>query len=687
MRGGRPVPTANPRSPEPRSGRSRSSPDRAHVALAELGRGGGGDLGVAHRQDRAAALGRRKAEVGDDPRRLARVPDQAVAMGLPELLDARQRLRRGLADALFHRGVDLPGVERGHGHAAALQLEREHAGELVHGGLGRAVRAPARARLIGGAVGDGHEPAVVAIEHAGQHGAGDEIRAADVDREVAQPRCAAGLGQRTDRIEDPGVVDEDRRWSDPALGREYELLHLALIGEVGGRRERLAAGLLDRDGHLVELGRVPRRDDDARAEPRQGLGDRPAEPAPAAGDDRDLAQQERARHAVTARCLDRTVASASTSLSRCKAQNEMRIASADSSATCLITIRSSSQARRTISAAPPERGCTTTMPVGSSARPRRSSGRSPTAWSSRARSACTRSPTRAPRTRWTASAWRTPTNDATSTVPISKRVASSLRVMWPARSWSVRERHPTRLGVQRPGSATQVAPVANGPCSHLWPRNTAASAPRARTSMGSWPRACAQSTMLTAPAARARPTAASTGSRRPVRHDTSDSTMAWAPSRNACATSERNRSSSRRATTRTRSPRSCRRYTGRSAAGCSSAVVTMSAPGPTGSDAMSVFRPSVADWVSAMRDAPSASPMNRARSARVSLSSALYESYPTCENIPTPFIHVRYASAARCATGNVGPEPATLKYRKSSFSACSASTLTSGRGSTKVMPS
>jgi len=41
---------------------------------------------------------------------------------------------------------------------------------------------------------------------------------------------------------------------------------------------------------------------------------------------------------------------------------------------------------------------------------------------------------------------------------------------------------------------------------------------------------------------------------------------------------------------------------------------------------MSVLRPSVADCMSAIRDAPSGSPMNAARSARVALSSALYES-------------------------------------------------------------
>ena len=42
---------------------------------------------------------------------------------------------------------------------------------------------------------------------------------------------------------------------------------------------------------------------------------------------------------------------------------------------------------------------------------------------------------------------------------------------------------------------------------------------------------------------------------------------------------------------------------------------------------------------------------------------------------------MRNRSAARCETGNVGPDPATLKYRESPRSACSAAGEVSGRSS------
>jgi hypothetical protein len=54
-----------------------------------------------------------------------------------------------------------------------------------------------------------------------------------------------------------------------------------------------------------------------------------------------------------------------------------------------------------------------------------------------------------------------------------------------------------------------------------------------------------------------------------------------------------------------------------------------------------VLSPSVADCASETRVAPPSSPIAAAMSARVSSRTALYASYPTCENMPTDESHER----------------------------------------------
>ena len=117
----------------------------------------------------------------------------------------------------------------------------------------------------------------------------------------------------------------------------------------------------------------------------------------------------------------------------------------------------------TTSVAGMPRGFATTMPVGSSGRESTSNGSDASRSPRCARSARRRWPTVAPSARWTASVCRSPTKAAASTVPVSKRDASSFNVMLPSRSIALCERQPRRSTSKRSRSRTQSAPTPSGP--------------------------------------------------------------------------------------------------------------------------------------------------------------------------------------------------------------------------------
>jgi hypothetical protein len=141
------------------------------------------------------------------------------------------------------------------------------------------------------AAGDGRNadhPAAVARDHARQHVVHEQHRRADVDRLRAPPLLGADLPDRPERPGHAGVVDQQ-------IDRPEQLLDLARgafdrgrVGHVAAHADRVAAGIADRMGDLVQLRERPCEQCDRRTFGGEPLRDRPPEPAPRATNQCDL---------------------------------------------------------------------------------------------------------------------------------------------------------------------------------------------------------------------------------------------------------------------------------------------------------------------------------------------------------------------------------------------------------------
>ncbi len=215
--------------------------------------------------------------------------------------DARQRHVGAALAALFLRqalGVDRARHQRADAHAVGAEVERQRAGEGLDAALGRVVGRVAAVRLRGaaGREVDHHAGALRAHQLRGAHGG--VVRAGQVDADDRVPPVVVGLQEVTLGGGQGGVVDEDVELREPLdRGREQAVAVVA-------RRDVAAHGErgVERRGHRLGGVAVDVGDDDARALGGVALGDRAADPAGAAGDDRDLAAQTAIRHSCSPIC-------------------------------------------------------------------------------------------------------------------------------------------------------------------------------------------------------------------------------------------------------------------------------------------------------------------------------------------------------------------------------------------------
>src|SRR5581483_6300084 len=212
--------------------------------------------------------------LGDPPQR-HRTLERLVQLGIErgQLLELR-RVGRARAYA-----VDRDVVAR---HLARERLaERDHAalGARVHRLAGRAHAPGIRA--------DRYDPAAPACDHRVEHRATAVERPAVIDRDYLVPGLLAVLDERFGLVPS-GVVDQDVDRPKAALRLGDRRAHAGELGDVDRDGDRAPADLGRRGGGAarVEVGQR-----DLASFLRQALGDRPADPARGAGDERDLAAE------------------------------------------------------------------------------------------------------------------------------------------------------------------------------------------------------------------------------------------------------------------------------------------------------------------------------------------------------------------------------------------------------------
>jgi hypothetical protein len=190
-------------------------------------------------------------------------------------------------EAVAHElGIGVSRADRIDGDAATRDLGGERAGEADERMLGRAIGRDIRITLEAGGRGDVDDASAAALDHARQHRLAGMDGAHDVHvpHPVEHRRLAfvepAGLGRA-------GIVDQDGDRPPLAFGGADAPTRLHGIGDVG---DLVAGRIAGRD-------RFPQRrfaaadHGDAGAGARERAGDRAADPATAAGDQRVLACQ------------------------------------------------------------------------------------------------------------------------------------------------------------------------------------------------------------------------------------------------------------------------------------------------------------------------------------------------------------------------------------------------------------
>ena len=146
--------------------------------------------------------------------------------------------RRSVGDVLagegglVHVGAEVAGVDAEHGHVGLLL--GQHPGEVLEGGLRRAVAAPALVRLGGGVRGDGDHRAVRAAQSR-ERSLHQPQRADDVGVEQGGQVVGGEGGDVGERAgsEVPGVEDDELGAAEP-LGLGDELVDVGGVALVAG---------------------------------------------------------------------------------------------------------------------------------------------------------------------------------------------------------------------------------------------------------------------------------------------------------------------------------------------------------------------------------------------------------------------------------------------------------------------
>src|SRR5262249_18600426 len=156
-----------------------------------------------------------------------------------------------------------------------------------HAVLGRAVGGDVGVADLAGDARDVDHASPAALDHGADRGARAEEDAGEVGADRALPQLVVGLLERRGG-RDPGVVDED---VDRA-GRRARLLEgrraRVLVGDVERDRRRARAVRLDLAGDRFDLAARARGDGDGGAARGELERAGAADPATAAGDERDL---------------------------------------------------------------------------------------------------------------------------------------------------------------------------------------------------------------------------------------------------------------------------------------------------------------------------------------------------------------------------------------------------------------
>src|SRR5438094_2761285 len=185
--------------------------------------------------------------------------------------------------------------DRTRGHLPGHRLREADEARLARGvvGLARVAGEPHDRRHV-------HDAAVALLDHGPQRGPRAEEGAGQVGRQDRVPLLRLHPEHQV-VARHPGVVHE---MVEPALGLDDRLdrrLRRGAIADVEEQGRRLAAGGGDLLDHLAQPCLVPRAEVDGRSLARQPAGDRPADAARGAADQRDSAgQRAGGRHAVLA---------------------------------------------------------------------------------------------------------------------------------------------------------------------------------------------------------------------------------------------------------------------------------------------------------------------------------------------------------------------------------------------------
>ena len=107
-----------------------------------------------------------------------------------------------------------------------------------------------------------------------EHGAHDVVGADQVDLDVARPDGGIGRGERRDRLDDAGIVDQDVEAAQPLAGIGHRALDRGIVGDIAGQRLGRAAGRDDLARHLLREVAVARQQHDRRVV----AGQRPRHP-------------------------------------------------------------------------------------------------------------------------------------------------------------------------------------------------------------------------------------------------------------------------------------------------------------------------------------------------------------------------------------------------------------------------
>src|SRR5690606_25012718 len=166
----------------------------------------------------------------------------------------------------------------------AADSEQRRLGDVVGGGVGAVPGA--------GAGVDVDDAPAAALEHAGDDGAGEEERPANVRLDDRPPALGVGLPQRHLGVDDAGVVHEQVDPAELGLGARDGLLDGGAVGNVRGEGDGPHARGADLLGRPLEQAGVPGEERDVEAGLRQADRERAPDPPRGAGDERGARRRD-----------------------------------------------------------------------------------------------------------------------------------------------------------------------------------------------------------------------------------------------------------------------------------------------------------------------------------------------------------------------------------------------------------